>query len=262
MKAARLIWFWTIFSLVIFAAPNAYPDVATYTLEDVILDDGNVPMSGTFSWNYTPGDFENGVGQFSYLDIPYTAHDHTDLNATFDIGSSIEITLEGSVHDDGVDITLFLLQPLTPTTLSHVDLVRSKYEIGGNGFHDGLFVSGVVASSEVTDVTSQEDLSSRCMILTNYPNPFRGTTAIRFALPVSAEASVQVFDVTGRLVTTLAGGRFPSGLHVRELERARGRRASRVGRCLPRPPCYREWDGDEKNHTTPLTAPSRADSGC
>ena len=60
---------------------------------------------------------------------------------------SIEITLEGSVHDDGVDITLFLSQPLTPTTSSLIDLAEteSKYEIGGNGFHDGFFLSGSIS---------------------------------------------------------------------------------------------------------------------
>jgi hypothetical protein len=89
--------------------------------------------------------FRLSAGQFSFLDIPYTPHDHTDLDAVFDIGNSIEITLAGSVHDDGVDITLFLLQPLTPTTSSSIDLVRSKYSIGGNGFHDGLFLSGSIS---------------------------------------------------------------------------------------------------------------------
>ena len=75
----------------------------------------------------------------------FTLHNHTDLDAVFDIENSIEITLEGSVHDDGVDIALFLSQPLTPATSSSIDRVRSKYEIGGNGFHDGLFLSGSIS---------------------------------------------------------------------------------------------------------------------
>jgi hypothetical protein len=143
-----------LFALVMLAASNAHAAVAHYTLNDVILDDNNAQMTGTFSWTFDVGDFENGVGQFTFLDIPYTSHDHTDLDAVFDIGSSIEITLAGSVHDDGVDITLFLLQPLTPTTTSSIDLVRSKYEIGGNGFHDGLFLSGSISPTTLTPVPS------------------------------------------------------------------------------------------------------------
>ena len=131
------------------ASSSARSAVVQYTLENVILDDGGALMAGTFAWTYAPGDFENGTGEFIYLDVPYTTHDHTDLLAVFDVGSSIEITLEGCVLDDGVDITLFLLEPLTPTTGSDLDLVRSGYDIGGNGFHTGLFLSGSVVPVEV-----------------------------------------------------------------------------------------------------------------
>ena len=120
-----------------------------YTLDNIILDD-DTQMFGTFSWTFN-GDFENGIGQFISLDIPHTLHDETDLNATIAVLESIEITLPGSTHDDGVDITLVLLQPLTPTTSSLINLVatenlnESKYEIGGNGFHTGLFLSGSIS---------------------------------------------------------------------------------------------------------------------
>jgi hypothetical protein len=152
VRAGKNFCFWVIAGFILMAASSAHAVVVFYTLDNVILDDNNAPMYGTFSWTFNEGDFENGVGEFLSLDIPYTNHDHTDLNATFDIGSSIEITLEGSVHDDGVDITLVLEQPLTPTTSSLLELgqvgpplvVGSKYEIGGNGFHDGSFLSGSI----------------------------------------------------------------------------------------------------------------------
>ena len=89
------------------------------------------------------------MGQFDFLEIPHTAHDHTDLNATIDVTESIEITLAGSTHDDGLDIILVLTKPLTPTTSSTIDLMESQYEIGGNGFHDGLFLSGTIAPVDV-----------------------------------------------------------------------------------------------------------------
>jgi hypothetical protein len=124
-------------------------DTIYYTLENVMLSETQ-QMTGLFSWTYTPGDFENGTGQFLALGIPWTDHDQDDLNATFDIGSSIEITLEGSVHDDGVDIALILTNAPTSTTSAELDLSRSKYEIGGNGFHDGTVFSGSIVPVQIT----------------------------------------------------------------------------------------------------------------
>ena len=144
VNTAKNICFWMICGFIFVAAFNAHAATVNYTLENVILDD-NTQMTGTFSWTFDIGDFENGVGQFTFLEVPHTSHDHTDLNATIDVGQSIEITLPGSTHDDGVDITLVLLQALTPTASSPIYLILSKYEIGGNGFHDGLFLSGLIS---------------------------------------------------------------------------------------------------------------------
>ncbi len=47
----------------------------------------------------------------------------------------------------------------------------------------------------------------------NRPNPFSGTTEIRFELPVPSPVRLEVFDAQGRLVRTLANGDFPVGFH-------------------------------------------------
>jgi aminopeptidase N len=46
-----------------------------------------------------------------------------------------------------------------------------------------------------------------------YPNPFNAAARIPFMLPNGGRASLRVFDVTGRLVTTLANKVFPPGRH-------------------------------------------------
>lgn len=43
------------------------------------------------------------------------------------------------------------------------------------------------------------------------PNPFRGTTDIRFYLPQQAPVSLQIYDASGRLVRTLVDGSLPAG---------------------------------------------------
>lgn len=50
----------------------------------------------------------------------------------------------------------------------------------------------------------------------NYPNPFSTSTTIRFRLEQSRDISVEVFDLSGRLVTTLYEGAAPAGLQAFE----------------------------------------------
>ncbi|HTY35714.1 MAG TPA: aryl-sulfate sulfotransferase, partial [Bacteroidota bacterium] len=48
----------------------------------------------------------------------------------------------------------------------------------------------------------------------NYPNPFNPSTKIRFSLPEQADISLQVFDVLGRKVATLAQGSRAAGTYT------------------------------------------------
>jgi len=47
----------------------------------------------------------------------------------------------------------------------------------------------------------------------NYPNPFNPATAIRFNMPLAAEASLVVYDLMGREVVRLVDGNIKSGFH-------------------------------------------------
>jgi FlgD Ig-like domain len=48
----------------------------------------------------------------------------------------------------------------------------------------------------------------------NRPNPFNPTTRLSFQLPERGQASLRVYDVTGRLVATLAEGVLEAGKHA------------------------------------------------
>jgi len=160
VSAAKNICLRFVCSFIFMAVFNAHADTVNYFLDNVILDD-NEQMTGTFSWTYDAGDFENGVGQFTSLVIPHTSHDHTDLKISIDIGKTIEITLIGNFDDDGVDISLVLSQALTPTTSSPLDLAQSKYDIGGNGFFAGLFLSGYISPITGGEVVFEDGFETK-----------------------------------------------------------------------------------------------------
>jgi hypothetical protein len=56
--------------------------------------------------------------------------------------------------------------------------------------------------------------SGRPVLFQSRPNPFRDATAISYMLPRRARATLQLFDVQGRLVRTLVDGTAPAGLHT------------------------------------------------
>jgi hypothetical protein len=54
----------------------------------------------------------------------------------------------------------------------------------------------------------------RLALAPSAPNPFFGAAAVRFDVPRGGPVRLEVFDVTGRLVRTLASGRLDAGRHT------------------------------------------------
>jgi flagellar hook assembly protein FlgD len=47
----------------------------------------------------------------------------------------------------------------------------------------------------------------------NFPNPFAGSTTLRFYLAETRQVSIGIYDVTGRLVTMLVDSPLSAGVH-------------------------------------------------
>jgi hypothetical protein len=66
----------------------------------------------------------------------------------------------------------------------------------------------------INGVTGVDDLPVRQLALhQNAPNPFNPRTEITFALPQTQSVTLRVYDLTGKVVRTLANGEYPSGIH-------------------------------------------------
>jgi hypothetical protein len=95
---------------------------------------------------------------------------------------------------------------------------------------DGAYIWRVRASSPYPDAPSAEaqatfewtggpagPLGASARVLGNQPNPFRSSTAIRFAIPDGGveRYDLRVFDVAGRVVRVLGEGPIGAGVHER-----------------------------------------------
>lgn len=69
----------------------------------------------------------------------------------------------------------------------------------------------------VVGLTSEAHLSAQITV-ENYPNPFTDRTTFRCQLPLDAFVRLELFDVSGRLVSTVLNERLEAGSHERVLE--------------------------------------------
>lgn len=77
------------------------------------------------------------------------------------------------------------------------------------------FTPGTVAILVSTDINDDihTSLPTEFRLSQNYPNPFNPTTIIEFSLPTASEIKLEVFNVLGQKVETLASGMYGAGAH-------------------------------------------------
>jgi hypothetical protein len=62
--------------------------------------------------------------------------------------------------------------------------------------------------------TEQSDFAPSSFSLSqNYPNPFNARTSIRYNLPRAVNVTIDIFDITGRMVERLISGLQEAGEH-------------------------------------------------
>ena len=127
-----------------------------------------------------------------------------DLNAPVVLSAwggfhSHGVDLDGYTKGDFIDLRLYSVKEGKELMVT-ADLDYNKYE-------GGVFSSGTATVSDMLVVPEEYALSQ------NYPNPFNPTTTISFSVPVEGNVVLSIYDITGRLVTTLVDKTMSNGYH-------------------------------------------------
>jgi len=68
-------------------------------------------------------------------------------------------------------------------------------------------------SIQISRSSSDEYMPLEAELMQNYPNPFNPTTNLSFTLPEESEIKLQIFDLLGRKIATVADGVYRAGSH-------------------------------------------------
>lgn len=99
-----------------------------------------------------------------------------------------------------------------------INLVDDEGELSpppGGGADDTWFLDDF-RIEKVEDTSSElvgSEIPEILQLGQNYPNPFNPTTKIDFALPESAQVTLEVYNMLGQQVATLENGRLSAGQH-------------------------------------------------
>lgn len=132
-----------------------------------------------------------------------------------------EVVLQWRVHTTGDDLVGFRVHRRAGDDAFRV--IHESFDPSMRDFSDVTVVAGqsYVYKLEVMDADRSffsQELEVRANMLTlglaqNHPNPFNPTTTIGYTVPVRSKVSLQIYDVTGRFVTSLVDESRDAGTH-------------------------------------------------
>lgn len=130
-------------------------------------------------------------------------------DSEFKDNSTVFICIESESHLDHADIYVSSSQTQLKWKINNqwedVGSVN-RIELNGGSKCIPLGKSQMVTSEESNQIPET-------IQITSYPNPFNPIATIAFSLPTPENITLEIFDIHGRLLETLAEGRFAAGQH-------------------------------------------------
>lgn len=86
----------------------------------------------------------------------------------------------------------------------------NNWMVGWTALSDLGYLNNNSTPTSIDDISTEMPLE--IALKQNYPNPFNPTTVISYTLTRSENVKLSVYDMTGRLITTLVDGLQPAGI--------------------------------------------------
>ncbi len=159
----------------------------------------------TFTWNAATS---NADVSYVFMLDSVDADFSTPLFSIPADDEGVAVTLTGTYAD--IDSTLNEIGIEAGTS---IDLKWTVQAIAGDSTRMAENAHAI-SFTRVTPVSNEgEELPIQFSLSQNYPNPFNPTSTIQFSLPEAGEVRLDVFTITGQLVSTLVNSRMGSGEH-------------------------------------------------
>jgi hypothetical protein len=115
------------------------------------------------------------------------------------ISKSFSTTLGTGWVDNNCIIKIFIYKDNTPLNMAEIQ-------------------QAIETSILTTDINNQTTAPIKYELSQNYPNPFNPVTNIKFGIPKNGNASLRIYDITGRLISTYFDGYIKSGYYNAEID--------------------------------------------
>jgi len=127
-----------------------------------------------------------------------------------DLSSPVVISAWGGYHEFGIDLDGYTIGDAIDLRLYDAEdgtELKVNTDFDNNQYGVGVFASG---TAEVMDMPA---VPQEFYLTQNYPNPFNPSTTISFSVPSEGHVQINVYDITGRLITTLVDRNMSEGYH-------------------------------------------------
>lgn len=224
---------------------NVFPIYADCEVDGVAvyvaggLADGEIEFRGSLYWVPPPEEDPDGVGAIEWLSSEIVLLDSSMIDTwvyfPFDKDGESEFLFAGDKVYAGVEYWNWHTEIIPYKRYENFKIgsdigadVQDPVSVAHSGVEAAWDTGGVLAKRKLMVklyINNHEnsidgvDLTSAGNILKqNYPNPFTGSTEISYDLGNAADVSIEVMDMTGRVVKNLDEGMQPAGSHSIQLD--------------------------------------------